>query len=224
MKKYSIGLIILISCFSRIHAKSDWAKSNNENLVGSLYTVSCYGEGPALDIARHQAKNDCLIAASRQVNSTYKIKTLSVETETYAGLHQEVESNSRITGLICIPKKEDIEELGSQFKVWIQCEFNLSKIKIENALQENETTKATASIKSSEKEILSIYSVPKCTSIIIEGKKPRILPCNHNPISIVTMPEDKTILIRADGYRPKTINLSELVNRKDSIRVILEGN
>lgn len=206
-----------------VYPAPDWTKSTNEKLVGSLYTISCYGEGPALDIARHEAKKDCLIAASRQANSTFKIKTLSVETETSAGLHQEVESNSQITGLVCIPKKEDIEQLSSQFKVWIQCEFDLSKIKVENYLQENKTNKPNSNIRSKEKDILTIYSIPRCTSIIIEGKKPRVLPCNHNPISIVTMSDDKTILIRADGYRPKEINLSEVVNKKNSIQVILEG-
>lgn len=245
MKNYAT-ILPLILYFSLAQATPAWVKSNPEKLAGSIYTVICYGEGPALDIARNQAKDSCLSSASRQAKNIFKVKTLTVETETAVGLHQEVESDVQISGLTCNPLNEDIQELDSQFKIWIQCKFDLSLAKIEsqqikpdaeltnnadsiknrNELSKlkSKTTSRSHNITSAERKVLTISSVPQCTSLLIEGKSPRVQTCTENPLSVVLNDGDRRIIVRADGYQPKTVVLSDSLKPNDTVQIVLEEN
>lgn len=246
MKRHSTILFLSTLCLSTSHAIPAWVKSNPEKLNGSTYTVNCYGEGPALDIARNQAKDSCLSSASKQARNQFKVKTLTVETETSVGLHQEVETDSQVTGLVCNPLNEYVQESDSQFKVWIQCRFDLALIKFRPSLDGNNVTPTTSddsvknrkelssvkskrvsagrNITSSERGTLTISSVPKCTSIIIEGKRPRVESCIENPLSIVVFEGDRKIIVRADGYQPKTVILSDSLKPNETVQIILEEN
>lgn len=245
VKNYST-IFPLIFYFSLAQATPAWVKSNPEKLNGSIYTVSCYGEGPALDIARNQAKDSCLSSALRQAKTVFKVKTLTVETETAVGLHQEVESELQISGLTCKPINEDIQESDSQVKIWIQCRFDLSLAKIEGNSAKKETqsldfgdsvknrkelsklkSKANPrshNISSAERKVLTISSVPQCTSLLIEGKSPRVQACTENPLSVVLNEGDLRIIVRAAGYQPKTVVLSDSIKPNDTVQIVLEEN
>lgn len=240
------AILYLFPVASVALATPSWVKSNSEHLSGNIYTTTCSGEAPALDLARTEAKNGCLASATRQVRNHYKIKTVTVETETSVGLHQEVESNLQVSGLSCEPLNEEVESTDSQFKVWIQCKFDLAKAKtsevaetkpaatsssdtVQNrqelsAVSAHAIEEQSRQISSSENRILTISSIPQCTSILIEGARPRVESCKENPLSVNLFQGDTAITVRADKYRPKIIQLKDGSQISTSVQVILEAN
>lgn len=246
MKSTFATLLLFISA-QKTFAIPDWVKLSSEKLNGKIYVVTCYGEGPALEIARNQAKDGCLSSASRQVITQFNVKTLTVETETSVGLHQEVSSDQLVSGLSCRVNKEEIVQSESQFKIWIQCEYDLSKAKSEST--QPVITKATAnsgdpisnrkelkeikvkSIQTNSKNIFSngnrtliIKSIPQCESVLVEGTQPRIKVCSNNPTSITLLKGDARLIVRAKNYQPKVIQLNSESTRLTTVEVILEEN
>lgn len=208
-----------------------WASSDSTKLTGSILRTICHGVGPSVDLARNEALKSCQTSASQFFRSKIKIKSLSVETEKSVALHQEVSSEDEIEGLICDPLRDQLEELDSQYSVWLECKFDLSHIKVtpvempssqksEENLNLAVNTPALIANKKIEKTLL-ISVVPSCESIIIKGQKSRTVDCKTNPIELDIFGSDTEALIRAKDYKPKSIRLE---NRRDyeTIQVLLD--
>jgi hypothetical protein len=202
-------------------ATPSWVKDGS-SLQGSTYTVTCSGDGPAMDTARKSAINGCQASAAQQLQHRISIKSVSVETESDVGFHQEVTESTSYSGLTCVPQNEEVEEKDAGFRVWLRCRFDLSKAKSENT--DGAPADATSVVRSADRRVLSITTVPQCTTLLIQGAKARVQVCNHNPLAIVIQPGDQSIIIRATGYQPKTIPVSEKGDDYESVRVLLERN
>jgi len=226
-----------------------WASSNTQIRIGDIYRVVCSGDGPAIDIARREATNSCMIDASRQLNRNTKIRSMTIETEKEAAFHQEVNEDVNVSNLQCNPIKESIEQQSDRrFIVWLHCEFDISIVGIEldekprdqalnsEATRMKEELKQVKSIRkgnvknqnkvivSTAKKALNIATIPSCSEILIRGINPRIVKCIHNPIGIVVDDSDDEAIVRADGFVPKSINLKLLLkeNSHAPIQVILD--
>lgn len=211
-----------------------WAKNNSTRRTGENLITVCNGTGPSLDTARSSALKSCQLSASQFFAKHVSIKSVSVETEKSVGFHEEVSSHEIIEGLLCNPQRDEINEYESQFSVWIECQFNLKNVKImsvdKNTINQNNNTldrlKDRALSTRDEPSLVkkvTVVSIPKCSSIIVRGSKSRQINCTSNPIQIPLEDDDREIIVRANGYLPKTIDLSE--GRNDEfLQVFLENN
>jgi hypothetical protein len=212
-----------------------WVKDSTR-LAGSHYQVSCSGEGPSLDIARQESLASCRNSANDQMKTALHIQSLSVETEKDVAFHSEISKDTVVKNLKCDPKKEEIEEKAYSIKVWLLCDFDLSKVSTadrnapvtdNNENSPNELIKNRSSVSAipnsgsnikkatmieGENIQLTLTTVPQCDTILIRGQRPRSIKCKDNPQALFIYPSDLEIIIRADGHVPKHIKLND--NRK----------
>jgi hypothetical protein len=214
-----------------------WAKKNSTRKVGNNLTSACEGTGPSVSLARKEAINNCQVVARQFLNSEIKIKSLSVETESSVGFHQEIEESGVVKNLVCDPQKEETFEKDDQFQIWIQCRFDLAKVTLATdadkvAAQKVEGTSITglASSKPSafeqadkDYQLIFIEVVPQCESVIIRGKKPRTISCDTNPLRISLDASDEELLVRAKGYQPKTVSIQK-GGIRETLRIFLDRN
>lgn len=230
-------LLILLSV-SRLTLAADWTTQdtlirNNNDLI-----IVCYGEGPSLDTARKLALDQCHTSALDHLNTEITVKSLTIQTEKNANYHQEVERKATVKNLICNPLNEKFETAESTTKLYIKCKYSLDKISTDldkvtesklDSTKHGEITSAPVSLGELKKKnhiqsddrLLSIVTIPKCNDILIRGNTPRSLVCKSNPISVLIKKTDTEIIIRLDGYKPKTMQLSEV---KSSLEIYLEKN
>lgn len=206
-----------------------WAKASN-SLDGKIYRAVCSGTGPSTDTARKDALNSCRLSAREQLVNTIKVRSLTIQTEKSSAFHEEVSEETQYTGLSCAPEREEIEESQGSFKVWLSCKFDLSTATAttidssgERVTFKNSSTQGAASYNevssrgehdkpgrqiSSEKWLLSLATIPACESILIRGKRPRKVDCDQNPMTFPVDSSDTEIVIRVQGYKPKTIAIA----------------
>lgn len=227
-------LNLALSIFCSVgHAKvPTWAANNSTKINGSTLQTVCHGTGPSVDIARAEALKSCQVNASQFFQSKIKIQSLSVETEKSVGFHQEVSSDNEIEGLICNPTKDALEEVDSQFSVWLSCKFDLNRVKArpidapepkaaeKNNLNNLESTEISHKDDYHPKSIF-LSTIPKCESLVIRGSSSRVIECTTNPIKVVLRDGDNEIIVRAKEYKPKTIKLGG-VNENETIQVLLD--
>lgn len=229
MKIFFMALLyVVVTANAKI---PDWATNNSTKLSGSMLTTVCYGIGPTLDIARADAINSCQLSASQFFNARINIKSLTVESEKSIGYHQEISSDEILDGLVCNPMRDQVEELESQFKIWIQCEFDLKKVRVESKpldlekMQKDNINLEANHIKIKKKDfvIKRVYlsSVPKCESVLITGARSRAINCNKNPLEIEIFDGDSIAIVRTTNFKPKEISLNERVNN-ETIQVLLD--
>lgn len=197
-------------------------------------TTACEGVGPSASLARKDAINNCQVTARQFVANEVKIKSVSVETESSVGFHQEVEDSSVVKNLSCNPKREETTELGDQFRVWIECQFDLTKVEVSN-IDSKSTSEETESddlksVEPSKKvdiqkdhQTVVIEVVPQCESVLVRGDKPKVITCKSNPVRLSLDDADSEIIVRAKGFQPKTIRLEKGGNH-GTLRVFLERN
>jgi len=220
----------------------EWAKKNTQSLSGNFLKTVCSGTGPSLDSARREALDSCRISARDQLTTNIKVKSLVVQTEKSVGFHEEITGSTSYSGLDCIPFRDDVEELDGAYKIWLECKFDLSKVKITPIEETEKIAKESEDSISNREELsvlagspapsgryfsgtqttLAISSVPKCESVIILGRKSRTVTCDENPLTIVIDAEDKEILVRAKGYAPKKILLGKERKSHEAIQVTLD--
>lgn len=236
MKNFNKFILLLWILFGiSVQAEMpNWAKNNSTKKVGNLLTTVCDGVGPSASLARKDAINNCQVTARQFVTNEVKIKSVSIETESSVGFHQEVEDSSVIKNLSCNPKREQTAELNDQFKVWIECQFDLKKVEVANdepktAPVETSTDglKTVAPTKKADiqedGQTVFLEVVPQCESILIRGGKPKVINCNSNPVRLSMDDADSEIIVRAKGFQPKTIKLEKGGNH-ETLRVFLERN
>jgi hypothetical protein len=229
-----------------IDLRPDWAKNNTQVREGSLYQVVCNGEGPSIEQARKTALASCKISAIDQLQTSAKFKSVTVETETDVGYHSEISDSLTFENLNCVPEKEKVLEDDGIYKVWLKCMFNLDNAEVTNQ-QENsdikynsqsdtvinekelsqvggsQNTYRSGRFISSTNKTLLVTTLPACTSLIIRGKRPRVIRCTKNPMTLVIDGTDSDIIVRANGYQPKTIKLSGSPKDNEEVQVILNS-
>lgn len=230
---------------SQAQSEPEWVRGiNTQKLDGKKLTILCVGDGPSQDLARQSATSSCLSTARRQMITKQKIKSLTVETESSVGYHEEVSEDITVSGLICKPKREAFENDESSFHIWLLCEFNFENAKIIDAIAPDKTQikqtdsdtvnrneliqlNVTAGVRknhdsiSTEQNII-VVSVPPCESIIIRGKKPRTHVCKNNPTTLRIYNDDEEAIVRANGYLPKTIKLKTGGRINGPIQIFLD--
>lgn len=217
-----------------------WARSEGIKWFGKNLEIVCQGTGPSVDIARREALGGCRASASSQINSDVHVKSLSIETEKDVGYHQQVTSDAVVRDLRCNPINEDIQERDGSFTVWTKCRFDTALTKVENNIAgappkapsdaEDTTTKLSSKGdvdvgKIIEGEEIEIYlsTVPSCSSILFNGPRSRIKNCDSNPIRLLLRPDDQSVVIRAKGHVPKTLQSSVLLKKKsETVQVFLD--
>lgn len=214
-----------------------WAKKNTTKKSGNSLNMVCEGTGPSASLARREAISNCQVSAKQFLDNEIKIKTLSVETEFSVGFHQEVEESGSVRDLVCNPKRDEVIEKNEQYQVWLECQFDLNKAKVEPKankelrLDEDKAphpgleSMTPAKVKKTDvdHQALILESVPQCDSVIIRGVKPRTIPCQSNPMKIVVEDTDKEIIVRANKFQPKTITIPK-GGSNETIQVFLERN
>lgn len=230
MKKTSMALFYIVAsiAFGKI---PEWASKNSTKLTGKTLVTICSGTGPSLEIARGEALSSCQSNAGQFFKSKIRIKSLTVETEKAVGFHQEITNADEIEGLICDPQRDQIDELDSQFTVWLECKFNLDKAKskplpdVTNSIISdslNLSYSKPSIVKSyTPNKIIFLSTVPKCDSIIIKGSRPRTVPCKNNPVELEISDADINAIIRVSDFKPKTIELIDRSNN-EIIQILLE--
>lgn len=226
-----IGLLLSPSVQADI---PNWAKKNSTRKSGNLLTTVCDGVGPSASLARKDAINNCQVTARQFVANEIKIKSLSIETESSVGFHQEVEDSSVVKNLSCNPKREETTESSDQVRVWIECQFDLKKVDVASVdskpisdknvsddLNSVEPTKKVDVQKDSQTVFLEV--VPQCESVLVRGSKSKVISCNSNPVRLSIEDSDSEIIVRAKGFQPKTIKLEKGGNH-ETLRVFLERN
>lgn len=239
---FSVLLILGALMPSVVMAKVPlWAKDGTKK-YGNRYITTCNASGPSVAEARQACIFDAVGGASEQLSTDTKVEKMSVESLDDVSLHSSVTSAVVAKNLICTPLKEEVEEKEDHFNVWIQCEFDLSKItvvqneanpKVNSNANENldklserrviERGKPENRTPASDFKYISLSIVPRCTDILIQGEKPRAVFCKNNPVELVLYPSDKTLTVRATGHLPKSISASDFFkSERSETNVVLD--
>lgn len=232
-------LFITIAVMSP-HLRADmpiWAKKNSTKKTGDILTSACEGTGPSASLARKEAINNCQTVARQFLDGEIKVKSLSVETESSVGFHQEVQESSVIKNLVCDPQKEETSEMDGQFQVWIQCRFDLGKAKVakdtdkslppktDGTLVDGLVSSKPPEFEATDKDqrLIFLEVVPQCDSVVVRGKRPRTISCDTNPLRISLDGSEEEMIVRAKGYQPKTISIRK-GGVHETLRVFLDRN
>lgn len=226
-----------------------WALRDTERLEGHLFSAVCAGSGPGVGHARQEAIDSCKVSAAQHLLTEVDVRSMSIASEGQAAYRQEVVSRSRVSGLVCVPRREEIQEDGDRVKLWVLCEFDLSRARAVSVgameTQENapepgrpdwiSNRKALEGVESvrnrstpenspgARERVLTIAVIPMCTDVVVQGEMPaRVVRCTRNPVSIAIDPADRQLLVRADGYFPKTILLAPSKDSRGYAKVVLE--
>lgn len=228
----------------------DWTKTNTQVRSGQSLQVVCSGSAPlgAIDLARNVALQACRNAAISHLQTNLTQKSLIIETENSVGLHSETAQQANYSGLDCKQDREKIEDRDGTTTVFLRCVFDLSKAKVANieepiesqfddkdfiknkieasALPSSQSADLKSKIEKSKNRHLVITSIPVCDSIMIRGRS-RIIKCDANPKTLLIYPEDRELIIRLGGYKPKHVILNKdrapaNSNAPESLEVYLE--
>ena len=209
-------------------AEPDWASHNTITRSPTELTVTCSGRGPAEDLARKDALRVCGASAASFLQTSVEFKTLTIQTETDSALHQETRETLTVSGLECKPLRDQIEKAVGTTVVWLQCGYDLTRVKVEPAqnnppppatlLSDQGASITTGNVQSSQRTLL-ISSIPACDSILIVGLAVRIVRCRTNPMRIQIGKGEQELIIRSADHAPKTIKLDA---GTDSIKVVLD--
>lgn len=235
--------------FATARAMPTWAQKQGQSLDGQLYKTVCSGTGPSLDLARTEAMQSCKGSAVQLLQKETTVKGLSIETDAGVAFHQEIQETAKYKNLTCLPEREEVEQNNGAFVVWLQCRFDLGKAIVtqvddsdkntssptvsRKSMQQDAltqlSTKVTGTVAthqlSAEQSVVSISSIPRCTDILIQGKRSRIEKCSSNPVRLLIYADDSQIIVRATGFIPKKIDINQAERKNyEPVQIILEKN
>lgn len=208
----------------------DWASRDTQRREGNILRLVCAGSGPSIGFARRDALDSCRVSAAQQVANDLSVKSLSISSERDVAYQQEVLNQTHVTGLTCLPRREQIVQKDAEITLWLLCEFDLSKARAERGREPQSDRESDADdfaagsyVVDDERKVLTITSVPGCSDMIVRGSGPaRVVPCDHNPVSIVLRPGDGEIILRAPNHFPKSIFLGPKREVRGYVQIILE--
>jgi hypothetical protein len=200
-------------------APPSWARHDTERLEGNLYRAVCSGIGPSIGFARQDAIDSCKVSAAQHLSSDVSVRSLSVTSEIQGAYQQEVTNHATVSGLVCIPRREEIQETDSQVRLWVLCEFDLSQ-----ARPEPETISPSRPLYAVDaRRVLTVATVPRCGDLIVRGGGPgRIVRCDRNPVSLFLQPTDQEVVVRAEGYFPKALRVDPGGEARRYEKVVLD--
>lgn len=232
-----IGAISFLLVTTAAAETPEWTRKNGIKQNGSLLTVVSTGTGPSLDLARRFAIDQAKAIATDQVNGSAYVRSMSIETEKYASFHSQVSSTKKVEDLFCKPLNDYVEDKDGVYTVWMKCEFELKKARVTIVDDYKNQDKAQKSHRDSESSLKSIEAVnsgssipgppisqisygedrhlilsvvPSCESILIVGRRSRVIPCEANPVTFLVFQTDSEIVIRGpSGFAPKRLNVLE---------------
>lgn len=238
--------IVAFACFivscAAMAAPPEWTRQNGIQQQGSILTVVTTGSGPSLDLARRLAIDQAKGTAAEQINGSANIQSMSIETEKSVSFHSEVSSTKKVEGLTCKPSNEYVEDKEGSFTVWLRCEFDLKKARVQMV---DETPRSSNESPASKKDVgksieivgkgpsasrvapgttsrgenrhLILSVVPSCESILVRGKQSRSISCKSNPVTVTLLPTDKELIIRGPaGFAPKHLKVHGNVQSSQS--------
>jgi hypothetical protein len=171
---------------------------------GKRIIVPCHGEASDRYLATRIAMNQCRSLVTDFLQTTFHIQSLTVQTNYNSSYHSEVSSDQGVSGLECVGKRKDEVEHNGTVSIWIECDYDTSKVKVKDGAEQQKTSIVTSDVRS-----MTISTVPICKDIVIGGKRARTIDCaGSNPVSLVVYPEDTSIILRATGYKP--VHLTDL--------------
>lgn len=239
--------LLLVAQICVAKERPDWTSSNTQSQNGKMFHVVCSGVGPSLDLARRDVLEKCRMTAASQLTTTIQAKTVTIESEKEVAFHREVSDDNEYTGLICKPGREHIEESSDQTLVWLECTFNLGEAKVKdnsdsdmkNDISKNkswisnksEVTKIKTPTQNdkigryltSDRKLIILSVIPQCSDMLIRGDAPaRIIKCDSDPMTLAIEPGDKEIIVRAEKYISKTIQLSPAREGEENVQVFLD--
>jgi len=200
------GTVLFVSAV--VFGQPDWAKKDTFKMVSkNELEVVCQASGPSVQDARARAITDCTSTASQYLSQNINFKSLTVETETDVAVHNQVSYENKIKNLTCKPLNESIEEKEAGFEVWIRCSYSLGQAKVDSSGGDKGDSNLIEANTKSKPYRISISSVPPCNSILVQGTLTKTFPCKSNPTVITATANDKALIVRANGKKPKTISL-----------------
>jgi len=247
-----LAVAVLFDAGVAIAAAPQWALLDTARLNGRVFSVACSGDGPSVAHARQEAVDSCKMSAAQYLISDVRMKSLSVSSERDAAYQQEVRNQSQVSGLVCVPRHEQIEESEDRVKLWVLCEFDLSRARVSREPMSEPLEREAAAPNpkngdwvrnradlesvdpaggkaraygdlSERKRILTVAVVPQCRDVIVYGAQPaRVVRCDRNPMSILIEPGDQQVLVRADGHFPKSILLGSGGELRAYAKVVLQ--
>jgi hypothetical protein len=222
MKLYSIitmriALVQLMVVQPALSGEPSWSK-DMPRLVNKLFQVSCHGLGPDKAIAYQQAQDQCRSIAANHLGGTFKVKTMSMESEEDAGFHQEVIAKNDVHGLFCDVKNSQEEEIDGSYHVYLRCSFDTSLVKIVPKIQKQEFA-AKLPVKSPKRNLI-VSSVPHCNSIVVAGDTMKMVRCTGNPQVVTVDGSTSHLVVRAKGYQPKEVEIED----QETLEVYLDRN
>lgn len=213
-----------------------WFTEQSPKKDGNILTLSCSGNGPDKVLANKAALDQCRGIGTEYVSGyTFKSKSLSIEDNKQAAWHSETKSEMQVSGLECQPIRQSCEENDGSWQCFVSCRFDLAKAKVipksnesaDNQRKETESSDLVsnkdamgtlpvgegsskkAPLVQSENRHLLISTVPSpCDDILVVGR-PRVVKCDENPKMLLIFPEDREVVIRLKGYKPKHLNLKQ---------------
>lgn len=233
-----IPAVLLATAAAALAGPPSWALRDTQRLEGKLYRAVCSGTGPSIGFARQDAIDSCKVSAAQHLPTEITVKSMSVTSERDGAYAQEVRNRARVSGLVCAPRREAIEERETGVRVWILCEFDLSRahaarerLPARDEEEEGEWIRNREELETTElaryvtdrRKVLTLAVIPRCTDLIVRGGSPaRVIRCDRNPISILVEPDDREVLVRSDGRFPKTVLLGPSKESRGYAKVILE--
>jgi hypothetical protein len=167
------------------------------------------------------------VSAAQQLTTDLTVKSMSVTSETQAVFQQEVVNQSQVTGLTCTPRREEAEEVDAEVRLWLLCEFDLSKARVVPSRIGGDERRPDSSPSplSDGRKVLTLAVIPGCSDLIVRGAGPaRAAPCGGNPVSVVLNPDDREIILRAKDHLPKTIYLGPVRAERGYAQILLQPN
>lgn len=215
-----------------------WFSEQSPKKDGNILTLSCSGNGPDKVLANKTALDQCRGIGVEYVSGyTFKSKSLSIEDNKQAAWHSETKSEMQVSGLECEPIRQSCEEDDGSWQCFVSCRFDLAKAKatpkseqiVGSESERKETgssdlvsnkdatgtlpvgegrTKKPSIVQSENRQLL-ISTVPSpCDDILVVGR-PRVIKCDENPKMLLVYPEDREVVIRLKGYKPRHLNLKQ---------------
>jgi hypothetical protein len=229
-----VGMAMLISKSS--FAAPAWTKGKSLVQNGNELTVVCHSESTSEDQAREEARSICIHAATSQLQTSYSVSSLAIETDRDVTIHRSISTNQVVTGLNCQLLDEYIDDVQQPVQVWEKCRFDLAKARVKASQHVKTNNEEKEQAKSNDDPNLEIglpvassesfmprrpaqgriksfliSTTPICDEILVTGKRARVLRCVSQPVSLVLDPEDEEIIIRSRGYLAKELTAKDLM-------------